>query len=753
MIWTDAQSFCRQNYTDLATIDNIEEMNRLIDTVNGSYSGLAWIGQYDDVNSWRWSLEDNDFYQEGERDYRNFYHEPDNSGRQNATQIYIRITDSKNWTEAHRYCRDHYTDLVNVRNQSENQKILETAGGGVWIGLYRNRTWSDQRITSYENWRPQILDSVLQPDNGEDGLQPETSHQHCTAVSFGNSGRWTDEVCVSSMPFFCYNRNCTQSTCTRQYHLVSDPKTWAEAQSFCRQNYNDLATVDNMDEMKILFKTVRGTFYGKAWIGLYDDLDSWRWSLNNIALHGGYKNWYVQQPLNWGGQSLCVYLSAYRGIWREFSCSQMYLFVCYDGRVNASSSYVLVNQYKSWTDAQSYCREHHTDLVSIRNEIENYMVQRLLPNSNNVWIGLYRSRSWSDQSNSSFSNWRSGQPDNAGNSEYCTAVSFSDYGSWTDENCNTAFPFICYSASSRQYYFVSESMNWTEAQRFCRLSYTDLATINNMEEMNRLINTVNGSYNGSAWIGLYDDVNSWRWSLEDNDFYQEGERDYRNWYHEPNNMGGKELCVYMQHSGYWFDTPCDNYYPFVCYNESTQIYVLVTERNTWRDAQNYCRERNTDLASVRSETELQQILSITGSGNFGYDIWIGLYRNRLWSDQSNSSFSYWLPWTQSSDPQPDNGLSIPGQYQAQHCTTVSLKYFGRWTDERCFNSLPFFCYSEHQLTFLNEYVVGLRVKVSTLDNLSQIEQKVIIRLQEELIKHGVSGNFTMSPRDLQKIKP
>ncbi len=122
------------------------------------------------------------------------------------------------------------------------------------------------------------------------------------------------------------------------------------------------------------------------------------------------------------------------------------------------------------------------------------------------------------------------------------------------------------SASSRQYHFVNESKSWTEAQRYCRQNYTDLATIDNMEEMNRLINTVNGSYFGSAWIGQYDDVNSWRWSLEDNDFYPEGERDFRNWYHEPDNSGGNQLCVYMDYNGKWYDMSCDNTLPFVCYD-------------------------------------------------------------------------------------------------------------------------------------------------------------------------------------------
>uniref|UniRef100_A0A673ID39 C-type lectin domain-containing protein n=1 Tax=Sinocyclocheilus rhinocerous TaxID=307959 RepID=A0A673ID39_9TELE len=109
----------------------------------------------------------------------------------------------------------------------------------------------------------------------------------------------------------------------RQYHFLSENMTWTAAQRYCRQKYTDLATIDNMDEMKRLITTVNGTYSGSAWIGLYDDVNSWR------------------------------------------------------------------------------C-------------------------------------------NSSFSNWSAGQPDNAGNSEYCTAVSFSDSGNWTDENCNTALPFICY---------------------------------------------------------------------------------------------------------------------------------------------------------------------------------------------------------------------------------------------------------------------------------------------------------------------
>jgi len=130
---------------------------------------------------------------------------------------------------------------------------------------------------------------------------------------------------------------------------------------------------------------------------------------------------------------------------------------------------------------------------------------------------------------------------------------------------------------------------------------------------------------------------------------------------------------------------------------ASQKYILVYEFKTWAGAQSYCREKYTDLASVRDEAERQQILRLTNvyyHGVFyGTDVWIGLHRNRLWSDQSSSSFTYWLPAIQIDYAQPDNGINVPGQMGVQHCTAVSLQHFGRWTDERCFASLPFFCYS------------------------------------------------------------
>ncbi|XP_036444938.1 C-type mannose receptor 2-like [Colossoma macropomum] len=774
--WTEAQRYCRENYIDLATIDNMEEMNRLINTVNGSYSGLAWIGLYDDLDSWRWSLDDESFYKEGERDFRGWYHQPNNlfgtelcvyinsdgtwsdercetywtfvcyNGK-NGADNYIWINLPMSWADAQRYCRQFYTDLASVRNLTENQRIVNITGGSsVWIGLYRTRLWSDQHISTYENWRPGISYSSEQPDNGA-GVLGEFGNQHCTAVSFSDSGLWTDENCLATLPFICYSKLCTGLSCVpHQYHFVNESKSWTEAQRYCRENYTDLASIDNMEEMNRLINTVNGSYSGLAWIGLYDDLDSWRWSLDDESLHKenvtNFRNWYIQKPVNSGGNRMCVILSQFQATWLETSCSHKSTFLCYD--VSGWERYVFVYQFMNWTEAQRYCREHHTDLVSVRNEMENQKLGSL-EDDHYVdyfyeWIGLYRTRSWSDKSNSSFSYWKAGQPDNAGESEYCTAVSFRDSGQWTDENCAYTLPFLCY-IPYRQYHFVNESKSWTEAQRYCRENYTDLATIDNMEEMNRLNNTVNGRYSGLAWIGLYDDLDSWRWSLDNESFYKEGERDFRGWSRQPDNYNGKELCVYMSSTGEWFDTPCTDIRGFVCYNSNDSTYVLVSGGKTWAEAQSFCRNNYTDLASVRNQTELQQIMRISN----GNTVWIGLYRNRLWSDQSNSTFTYWRPAVQFAPSEPDNGLYSSRQYGNQHCTAVD--HSGYWTDEDCFASFPFICYSGH--------VMGLRVKVKDGKNRSgsQIEGLVLMQLQDELIRLGLPSNFTLKVRNIRKTTP
>uniref|UniRef100_A0A8C2FBU2 C-type lectin domain-containing protein n=1 Tax=Cyprinus carpio TaxID=7962 RepID=A0A8C2FBU2_CYPCA len=98
------------------------------------------------------------------------------------------------------------------------------------------------------------------------------------------------------------------------YILYKQLKTWEDAQNYCRTHHYDLATIQNNENWtKLLEAADEQRFYGFAWIGLFNDINGWRWSYNDESLV--FESW-----------GLCVIIYP-NGAWDDFYCTIEKYFV------------------------------------------------------------------------------------------------------------------------------------------------------------------------------------------------------------------------------------------------------------------------------------------------------------------------------------------------------------------------------------------------------------------------------------------
>uniref|UniRef100_A0A3Q2QXR8 C-type lectin domain-containing protein n=1 Tax=Fundulus heteroclitus TaxID=8078 RepID=A0A3Q2QXR8_FUNHE len=260
--WTEAQQYCREKHTDLATVSNMADMKRLLSNSPGDKMD-AWIGLYDspDVNrTWYWSLAGEEFnesetdWKEGEPSDRGNRHEgTENCGRLQNTpkwddtgcqwQEYFLCYDGENfhkktWQKAQSYCREKHTDLVSGLKQlqdGELEKVMESEGNEppIFIGLFR------------DSWR------------------------------------WSD----GSNHLFVYITSMTDKVI-----LIKESKTWEEALYYCRDHHHDLVTITNLDEQRWVQEKAKKASTDYVWTGLRYTctLDFWFWVSDEVV---SYQNW------------------------------------------------------------------------------------------------------------------------------------------------------------------------------------------------------------------------------------------------------------------------------------------------------------------------------------------------------------------------------------------------------------------------------------------------------------------------------
>ncbi|XP_047437315.1 lithostathine-1-beta-like [Mugil cephalus] len=94
-------------------------------------------------------------------------------------------------------------------------------------------------------------------------------------------GRWKNANCTDQKPFFCYDDKVI---------LVKEKMRFDEALFYCRENYNDLVSITNLDEQRWIQERAKNASTPFVWLGLRYTCSpySWFWVSGEVV---SYKNW------------------------------------------------------------------------------------------------------------------------------------------------------------------------------------------------------------------------------------------------------------------------------------------------------------------------------------------------------------------------------------------------------------------------------------------------------------------------------
>ncbi|GAA6070850.1 lymphocyte antigen 75-like [Tachysurus ichikawai] len=189
-----------------------------------------------------------------------------------------------------------------------------------------------------------------------------------------------------------------------------------------------------------------------------------------------------------------------------------FLLACCELSVGIIMEYSYHEINVNWYQAQSYCRDHHTDLVTLI-AVEKFQGIEDVENQQRAgWIGLYRQDvanniwKWSDGQPRSWLNWQIFWPlvGISARDNNCTVL-FQGY--LYNYPCGGTHPFYCY----RNLSLVNEAKTWEEALQHCTINYTSLASLPFEEQLLGAMKEMELGQTDSVWTGLRFMNGKWFW--------------------------------------------------------------------------------------------------------------------------------------------------------------------------------------------------------------------------------------------------
>ncbi|KAI4899548.1 hypothetical protein NFI96_026864 [Prochilodus magdalenae] len=382
-----------------------------------------------------------------------------------------------------------------------------------------------------------------------------------------------------------------------------------------------------------------------GWIGLTRNQSSDKWS-------NGADVTFSNLTGDCGSGSCCAAMKT-DGSWENLTCTEKKPFMCYKQvytppEQSRLKTFHLTEKMMTHPEAQAACRTNYTGLVTVYSDEDNAALDSLAGNSA-TWIGLVRNQSsdkWSDGGDVTFSKLT----EDCGSGPCCAAMKAD--GAWESLLCTEKRSFMCYKQNvphlTLSYHVVLLNMSWSDAQSYCRRSYTDLVSIRDQNQ-NEAVKTAGLNSSTSFWTGLLRD--DWEWT-------DGGRSAYRNWADgQPDPL--PSACVAL-FSGKWYSVPCNNTHPALCYR--TSIHVS-DESMIWESALDYCkRENRSGLLRLESHLDQRELKFELRRRRVSGPLWVGLGQGPL-SELLKSSGRLALgPWTNRNErqTQPPPSLSPAG---------------------------------------------------------------------------------------------
>ncbi|XP_026110261.1 macrophage mannose receptor 1-like [Carassius auratus] len=312
-------------------------------------------------------------------------------------------------------------------------------------------------------------------------------------------------------------------------------------------------------------------------------------------------------------------------------------------------------------DALNACRHNYTDLVTIYDDNDNATLAKMIVNGSMYcgWIGA-NSCTWSNGDPVTFNNITRNFTE-----ESCCGALNTD-GTWECFNCSSQMYFMCYKQGSLNYSLIPENKTWFAAQKHCRRNHSDLVSIRNQTENERVKEAVNGS--NSIWIGF-----RYNYSLA---WFDGGHSDYEKIHNvtgETNNAGcftflSKQLPESWSKSNL-------NTCGALCYKSFIHV---SSKKMSWEEALDYCSSNFSGLLRIESEDDQVETEREIKRKKVLGPVWVGLRQSRLfgfWIWYNGLSVGNWTNWKEGSPPE---------HQVSQHCGALEkVKGQYKWCDKDC----------------------------------------------------------------------